>query len=229
MKPPKWIVSVVYAVLVLAVPIALFFSPLYPLVTPAFVHWQYKLRNVPPADIYAPAERIRLSDANLRFLQGAVTRAELEALLTDAGNLAMLPEEVEHMADVKAVMDAMYLAHGVALALGLIAALLLWFARQRERIGHALRRGVAIVGVLVALVLASSLIDFDAFFTVFHGLFFEAGTWTFYAEDTLIQLYPLPFWMNAVLVYGALVLVGVALTYALSFLFRARRSHPEAA
>jgi len=117
----------------------------------------------------------------------------------------------------------------VLAVLGLIAALLLWFARRRERIGHALRRGVAIVGVLVALVLASSLIDFDSFFTLFHGLFFEAGTWTFYAGDTLIQLYPLPFWMNAVLVYGALVLVGVALTYALSFLFRARRSHPEAA
>jgi integral membrane protein (TIGR01906 family) len=229
MTLPKWLTSIAQALLVLAVPIVLLFWPLYPLVTPAYMHWQYTLKNVPPADIYTPEERIRLSDPNLLFLRGKVSREELAALRTDAGDIAMRAEEVQHMADVQAVMAKMYVAHRIALALALLSAGLLWLASKRGLIRRGLRQGVAIVGVLIGLILLSSFINFDIFFTAFHGLFFEAGTWTFYAEDTLIQLYPLPFWMNAVIAYGALVLVGVALAYALSFAFRDRAEEPEAA
>ena len=52
-------------------------------------------------------------------------------------------------------------------------------------------------GLLVTIGAAAA-VDFDRFFTIFHGVFFEAGTWTFFYEDTLIQLYPLPFWVSAV-------------------------------
>ena len=229
MTLPKWLTSLAQALLTLAVPVVLFFSPLYPLVTPAFVHWQYNLPNVPPADIYTPEERIRLSDPNLLFLRGKVTRDELAALRTDAGEIAMRAEEVQHMADVRAVMGGMYVAHGIALALALLCAGLLWLARSGGQVRRGLRQGVAIVGVLVGLILLSSFVNFDTFFTAFHSLFFEAGTWTFYAQDTLIQLYPLPFWMNAVIAYGTLVLAGVAVVYALSFAFRDRAGETEAA
>lgn len=228
MTLPKWLTSTAQALLTLAVPVVLLFWPLYPLVTPAFVHWQYTLPNVPPADIYTPAERIRLSDPNLLYLRGKVTRAVLSGLRTDAGNLAMRAEEVQHMADVEAVMRRMYLAQRVALALALLCGGALWLTGRGGQVRRGLRQGVAIIGVLMGLILASSFINFDVFFTAFHGLFFEAGTWTFYAEDTLIQLYPLPFWMNAVIAYGALVLLGVAAAWALSFAFRDRPT-PEAA
>jgi len=225
----KVFTPVARALLTLAVPVVLLFSPLYPLVTPAFVHWQYTLPNVPPADIYTPTERIRLSDPNLLFLRGRVSRDDLAALRTDGGAIAMRSEEVQHMADVRAVMSSMYLAHGIALALALLCGGALWLAGRKDLLRRGLRQGVAIVGALIGLILLSSVVDFDVFFTAFHGLFFEAGTWTFYATDTLIQLYPLPFWMNAVIVYGALVLLGVALVWGLSYCVRERRATPVAA
>jgi integral membrane protein (TIGR01906 family) len=222
MSLPKWSLSIAHAVLVLATPLVLVFAPLYVLVTPGFVHQEYRTRGFPPADIYTPAERIRLSDPILRYLRGHVTRAELAAVRTDAGSIALLDEEVQHLADVKGVMDRMFLVQRVALALAVVCAALLWVARQRRAIRAGLRQGVAIVGVLVGLVMLSSFINFDVFFTRFHEMFFKAGTWTFYAEDTLIQLYPLPLWMHAAYKYGALVLVAAALAYALSFCFRDR-------
>jgi len=47
-------------------------------------------------------------------------------------------------------------------------------------------------------------------------VFFRSGTWTFEWTDTLIQLYPLPFWHDAVWKYGLLVLGEAALAVALS-------------
>ena len=34
------------------------------------------------------------------------------------------------------------------------------------------------------------------FFTRFHQVFFSEGSWLFFEDDTLIQLYPLPLWMR---------------------------------
>ena len=53
-------------------------------------------------------------------------------------------------------------------------------------------------------------VSFDQFFTLFHALFFEGDTWIFSYEDTLIQLFPLPFWYDA-----ALIIVGSTIGLAL--------------
>jgi len=229
MKLPQWSLPIVHAVLALAVPVVLFFTPLYILVTPGFVHQEYRTRGFPPADIYTPAERIRLSDPILLYLRGHVTRAELAAVRTDAGSIALRDDEVRHLVDVKNVMDSMFLAHRIALALALVCGGLLWLPGWRGLVRRGLRQGIAIAGVLIALILASSFINFDVFFTRFHEVLFSGGNWTFYAEDTLIQLYPEPLWMHAAWKYGALVLAGAALVYGLSFCFRDRRPAAEAA
>ncbi len=44
------------------------------------------------------------------------------------------------------------------------------------------------------------LIGFEGFFQAFHGVFFESGTWVFSYSDTLIRLFPLPFWQDAGLI-----------------------------
>jgi integral membrane protein (TIGR01906 family) len=223
MRLPKWLLATAQAVLVLAMPLVLFFTPLYILVTPGFVHQEYRTRGFPPADIYTPTERIRLSDPVLLYLRGHVTRDDLAAVRSEAGAIALRDDEVRHLVDVKNVMDKMFVAHRIALALSVVCGGLLWLARQRDRIRKGLRQSVAISGVLIGLILASSFIDFGVFFTRFHEVLFPGGNWTFYELDTLIQLYPEPLWMHAAWKYGALVLVGVAVAYALSFCFRDRK------
>ena len=49
---------------------------------------------------------------------------------------------------------------------------------------------VAVVGIIAAA-------NFNLFFTLFHRAFFEGESWLFSRTDSLIQLYPLPFWVDA--------------------------------
>ncbi|NDJ62146.1 MAG: DUF1461 domain-containing protein, partial [Chloroflexi bacterium] len=44
--------------------------------------------------------------------------------------------------------------------------------------------------------------NWDYFFTLFHNLFFESGTWQFLYSDTLIRLFPEQFWFDAALIIG---------------------------
>jgi integral membrane protein (TIGR01906 family) len=72
--------------------------------------------------------------------------------------------------------------------------------------------GAAGLAVGAAVVGGAFLLFFDAAFTLFHQLFFSAGTWTFDpATDRLVQLFPYQFWTETSVAIAA---VGLALTIA---------------
>ena len=124
-------------------------------------------------------------------------------------------DEVAHLTDVRAVMNAARLATGIAAAL--LAAWLVACLVFRRWL--PLRRGFAAGGLtsvaLVAVVAVASIWDFSSAFSAFHGLFFKAGTWEFPAESLLIRVFPGPFWESAGALWGALVAVaGAALFIA---------------
>ncbi|NLG51483.1 MAG: TIGR01906 family membrane protein [Chloroflexi bacterium] len=218
MRIPGWLLSISRTVLVLAMPLVLLFSPLYLFATPGFVRHEYSLRDFPPSERFAPEERLRISDTILHYLRNKATLADMSEETTDSGEIALLPSEVQHLVDVKVVMDGIFAAHAVAVGLGLVAALLLWFSPRRHWLPTALRQGVWLMGGIIAFILVFSFIDFDVFFTRFHQIFFQPGTWVFYETDTLIQLYPLPFWMDAVWKIGVTTLVLSGLVYLLAHL-----------
>jgi uncharacterized membrane protein len=76
---------------------------------------------------------------------------------------------------------------------------LIWaLGRKRAReIAAVLLIGGAVSAGAVALAAIAATTDFYTFFSAFHGLFFQAGTWTFPYDSLLIQLFPEPFWMVA--------------------------------
>ena len=230
MRAMRAVAALLHAIIVVAMPIVLFLSPLYLLVTPTYVRHEYGLAHVPAPDRFGPVERLRLSDATIAYLRGHIDREALATLRTDAGEIAYLPREVQHLADVKGVMDAMYLAHGLAVALGAVAAFVLWRSGALGRIAAGIATGVWVAGGLIALVIVSALLDFGRFFTLFHGLFFASGSWLFEYEDTLIQLYPLEFWMDAVWKMGALIALGALAALGVSrWVERRHASHATSA
>ncbi len=211
MRDKVWPSRLAGALLIVALPVLLVATPLYLFVRPGFVHQQYARPGFPASWRFDRVERTRLSDVILRYLQGRASVEAMATMRTDAGDVALLPEETQHLVDVRRVMDDFFAAQAVAAAVTALCLLALWFGPERWRIPQALRRGVTAVFALMALVLVSSFIDFDAFFTLFHQLFFRAGSWTFYEEDTLIQLYPLPLWMSTVAwVAGTIVIESLA-------------------
>jgi integral membrane protein (TIGR01906 family) len=68
---------------------------------------------------------------------------------------------------------------------------------------RALLAGAILTLVIAAALIAYILINFQTFFTQFHQLFFESGSWQFRFTDTLIRLYPIPFWSDAAIFIGA--------------------------
>lgn len=116
--------------------------------------------------------------------------------------------QTPHLDDVRAVMiPATWLTWALA------AGAVVWCAAAWRSYAarSALRRAVfgAGVGLLVAVPLlgVAGLADFDALFARFHALFFAAGTWQFYADDLIIQLFPEAFWAVSGLVWGLLIAV----------------------
>jgi integral membrane protein (TIGR01906 family) len=118
---------------------------------------------------------------------------------------------VSHLVDVRNVLAAARIASGL-LALVLAAGLAYEVSRKRvDRIADALVAGAICSFSLVILCVLAATMNFEAFFSAFHGLFFSAGTWTFSYDSLLIQTFPEPFWVTAGAVWGGLVLLGSGL------------------
>ncbi len=123
--------------------------------------------------------------------------------------------ELTHMADVRALVDHLYVLHLAALgAIAVLAVALGLSGRARTVVPRALRRGAILSLVLAAGVVAYVLTSYGAFSTDFHGLFFGGDSWRFAETETLRRLYPDRFWSDTAILLGAgavaqaLVLLG---------------------
>lgn len=130
--------------------------------------------------------------------------------------LALPADALAHLDDCRAVLDVALpvlacVAAG-AVALGVACALLGgWRARGRRRLGAALVGGGATVLAAFGLLGAWALLDFKGLFAVFHGLFFQEGTWKFPWDSLLICMYPDAFWTGMAAVWVAVAaLLGAA-------------------
>lgn len=221
-KVPVW-ARLTRGVLLVCLPIVLLFTPLYVFVTPAFVHHEYRQSYFPAADRFGTTERQRLSDVLVGYLRGDATLEQMTTLLTDSGDVAMRSAEVEHMVNVKQVMDVFFWLHGIAAVLAVAALVALGF-RARAAVAPALRRAVWISGAIIVFIVAASLINFDSFFVTFHELLFPGGNWTFYYDDTLIQLYPLRLWIDAVWKMGAMIGLELVVVWVSAWLVGRKRA-----
>jgi integral membrane protein (TIGR01906 family) len=146
---------------------------------------------------------------------------QVRAFVADRGSTT-LPEVVDgrpafdapsvsHLADVRRVIAGARLLTWV-LAITLAITLAVAVARRRlDGIAVALRAGAVWCAAFVLLTVVAGLLDFDALFSSFHGVFFAEGTWTFASDSLLIQTFPEPFWATAAAVWAGLVLLGAVL------------------
>ena len=116
------------------------------------------------------------------------------------------PSEIDHMIDVKRIMQIVDGAlWGVFVVLGVLGVFLY---RDRNLAGGLLWGGVAALGIIILGAILAAL-DFTLLFDVFHRIFFffAPGSWLFPHESKLIQLFPLPFFIQmtkSILILAAL-------------------------
>jgi integral membrane protein (TIGR01906 family) len=184
-------------VLVLCIPPVLLLSPLYLLATNAFVRYEYSKPGFPPADFYNPDERLSLAEATVHYLRSSAGPDFLWGL-SSQGQEVYNPREVQHLVDVKRVMRGALWIHGICALLCIAAIAFLWrWPQGRASLWRAVYQGCLLLLMLLVVVGVLALTNFDVFFVLFHRLFFHGDTWLFAYSDTLIQLFPVPFWMDA--------------------------------
>ena len=159
------------------------------------------------------------AEAGLSSEQALRLAEEVRAFVAAPSPDSALPETVDgrpgfdaaatsHLRDVAGVLSAAKIA--TALLGGAVLVWLVVMLRQRRHAEAAagLRAGAGFSAVFVVLAAAFALTAFDAFFSAFHGLLFEPGTWTFSYDSLLIRLFPETFWATSGAAWAGLVLLG---------------------
>ncbi|WKZ35460.1 MAG: TIGR01906 family membrane protein [Anaerolineales bacterium] len=206
----------------LLTPLALTGLALRILLTPLYYTVEYSMPYF-PADEYGftKEDRLQWAPYAVEYLVNDEEISYLGSLQFEDGSPLYNERELRHMEDVKDVARGALHIWYVTLALLALFAALAWKGNWLPEYRNGLRRGgwwmIGLALALAAIAGTGILLNPDifwSFFTAFHTLFFEGDSWLFYYSDTLIRLFPIRFWQDAVL-WAAVIALGGGLGLAL--------------
>jgi integral membrane protein (TIGR01906 family) len=146
-----------------------------------------------------------------------VTAVMLRDLFTDGDFIANVENgpsildasERSHMADVGALVRILSGLEAAAILVLLITAW--WLRAEPARRGRLLLGSALAVGAAALALGIFFAVAFEAAFTAFHAIFFQAGTWQFGPDSNLIRLFPEAFWFETSLLAGLSILLTALL------------------
>ena len=180
--------------------------------TPFYLRLEYARPGF-PEDVYGftQAERLEyarhtviylFNDANISFLG--------ELTFPDGGHLYSA-RELRHMEDVKVVTRNVFRSLIVWCSVTALLGVGVWRNKaNRWVLYQGLLIGCVLTLIIIAIIVLLAVVAWDHFFTGFHQVFFEGGTWRFYYSDTLIRLFPQQFWFDAALAIGGLTVLSAS-------------------
>jgi integral membrane protein (TIGR01906 family) len=189
-----------------------------------FVRWEYGKADFPPDDYgFTTEERTRLAEVCVDYLAPGAPISLLADLRLPDGGLAFDERELGHMVDVQEAFTQMTIAAAVGASVWIGGFIALAASRQTQKRAAAtlLSAGSFTLGLLVFFGVFMA-VSWDAFFTAFHGVFFESGTWIFNYSDTLIRLFPMRFWMDVAVVVVVLLVVEAIAAAVVGWVWRRR-------
>ena len=213
----KQLASVFAWITTLFIPMAIIMLGVRILMTPMFLDVEYRMPGFPDDRYgFGMQDRLKWSKPSVEYLVNGAGIDYLANLKFADGQPIYNERELSHMADVKGVVQLLlkiwYVDLLVLIGFGFVSRYIgLW----AEYLVGWKRGGFLTVVLLVALgVFAST--SFWEFFAWFHSLFFSGNTWLFEYSDTLIRLFPIRFWEDAVAYIGGFSLImGLILGFGL--------------
>lgn len=209
-RSTRFLDSMARLALALAVPVLLVMGSVRLVMTPLYLQLEYGRPGF-PSDIYGfpDEERLELAEYALNYLINNEEIDYLGDLTFPNGAPLYTASELRHMEDVQVVTQlAFLLMIGVGIETAVVAFLLWRTPRGRAVLREGLFAGAALTLGIIVFIVLFAVVAWDMFFTAFHQVFFEAGTWQFRNDDTLIRLFPEQFWFDAALVIGAITVLG---------------------
>ena len=191
-----WIVTI-------AIPMAVIMLGVRLLLGPLFLEVEYRLPNFPEDRFgFTMDDRLKWAKPSVEYLVNNAGIEYLADLKFENGKPIYNERELSHMSDVKLVIQKMLRVWYFDLGLLIIIGIVSWKARfWREYVSGWKNGGFLTLGLLIfAAVFAAT--SFWQFFAWFHSLFFSGESWLFEYTDTLIRLFPIKFWEDAVAYIG---------------------------
>jgi integral membrane protein (TIGR01906 family) len=179
------------------------------LLTPVYAQVEYRMPYF-PADSYGftLADRLKFSRVSIDYLINDAGISYLADQRIDAQTPLYNERELSHMFDVKVLVQRMLLAWAILAGLYAVILVLAWRNKWLTDLGRAMSNGGKITIGLIILILVGVGVSFDWLFTEFHHLFFTGDSWLFLYSDSLIRLFPIPFWRDAFILMGAFTILG---------------------
>ncbi len=221
----RWVLVISIPFFLLLSNLYLFLSPSFPVPSlgipvgrdpfgtgiPSYIDYEYSKGSWPLPPRYDDGERREVAKAVLYYLRSKEGISYLGKLADEDGPL-FNERELVHLVDVKVLARRAFLLHGV---LGLLivgsVVILLFYPEGRKALPGSLLQGSVLTFLLFGLLGLFAAFGFDAFFVGFHRTFFEGDSWLFNRWDTLIQLFPLPFWFDTAITWVGLTLGEAAI------------------
>jgi integral membrane protein (TIGR01906 family) len=198
----SYLITILIPIFLLMTSIRLLLFPLYSMV-------EYQRPGF-PADMYGFSlqDRLKWSQVSLDYLTNGAGIEFLQNQKLDANTPLYNERELSHMLDVKNLVQVMLIVWPligiVILCIGVFSMRGGWL----DQFWLAVSRGGWAAVCFIVAILVAVLVSFNALFTGFHRIFFSGDTWLFLYSDSLIRLFPMPYWQDAFIVMGALVLLG---------------------
>ncbi|HAF62326.1 MAG TPA: TIGR01906 family membrane protein [Anaerolineaceae bacterium] len=182
--------------------------------TSSFIDLEYNLFGVPEDKFgFTLEERTAYAYQSIDYLLGKVSDEEYQALTLPDGNPLFNERELSHMQDVRdltLLVLRVWYGSLVLLLVGIFIGKQKGWQRELMQAGKT--AGIIIILFILTVLIAVTL-NFDQLFTAFHHLFFEGDTWLFYSSDSLIRLFPTPFWVNVFLAVGIISFILALVLY----------------
>ncbi len=197
----SWATALIVPFFLMMTAIRLLFTPLYPQIV-------YRLPGFPP-DTYGFSleDRLHWSRISMEYLLNNSGIDYLSKQQMTDGQPLYNERELSHMVDVKNVLQRMIVAWTILLVVLAGLAVWAWRGHWMSYFLHGLGTGGILTIGMIVLILAGVAISFNGLFTAFHELFFTGNSWLFLYSDTLIRLFPLPFWEIAFILMGVMTLI----------------------
>jgi integral membrane protein (TIGR01906 family) len=215
-------VQVLRVFLTLLIPIVIVLGIVRLVATEAYLAFEYNKTDFPGDPFgFDRAQRLAYAAANFRFMTQNQSITDLAGQKQNGVPLYNA-RELKHMQDVQDVYQTAWRVWQFALVLAMLSGLTLsWRKENRPIFASALRMGgILTVGMVVVIGLAA-IAAWQAWFVVFHQVFFTAGSWTFDLSATVIRLFPEKFWYDTALTISNISpLVGFLVYLVGSHLFK---------
>jgi integral membrane protein (TIGR01906 family) len=217
----KWIKASLKFLLMLLIPPILLITGVRILINPSFAKIEYNLPNFPEDKFgFSLEDRLNYADPSIRYLVNSEDISYLAELKFPDGTRIYNERELSHMEDVKNLVQIVLKFWLSGLAIVLVIVLILENNNERTVWQKGLYWGGWITLGLVGIIILFLVINFNELFNWFHYIFFEGDTWLFWESDTLIRLFPIPFWRDAFIFIGFFTFTSAL---SLVLIFRSRR------